>query len=307
MIIEKGCLMNSIAHYESHMVFFSSPQLLELEKVPLVSSGPKPTRSEVLHYYRRLADHFGLEVRQYEKVEEIQASEEGPCKVLTSKGNVYESKFVVLAIGTYDHPSLLGIPGEDLPKVSHYYGDPHFRFRQNVAVIGGSNSAVEAALELHRHGARVVLIHRGPTFSDAVKYWLRPDIENRIKEGSILAFFNATVSRIENDNIVVQKAGGETVLLENDFVFALTGYHADFEFLQKIGVVLDPETRKPLHDPATMETSVRRVYVAGVVAGGTEGNRLFIENTRFHAKLIFQDIERKLMLNSSDSAEDSST
>jgi thioredoxin reductase (NADPH) len=201
---------------------------------------------------------------------------------------------VALAIGFYDHPNLLGIEGEDLPKVSHYYGDPHPHYRRNVAVIGGQNSAVEAALELRRAGARVTLIHRGPSLGSGVKYWLRPDIENRIKEGSIAAHFNTVVERIAGGSITLRNGSGERFDIENDFVFAMTGYHTDFQFLARTGIRLDPETLKPVHDPATMETNVPGLYIAGVAAGGRDANKIFIENSRVHATLILEDIARKL-------------
>ena len=304
MILEKGCLANSIFHYPLRLIFFSAPRLLELGKVPFVTTQEKPTREDVLGYYRRVAEHFELNLHLYEAVEEVESDGEEPCvcRVVTSKEQVYTSRFVILAIGAFDHPNLLGIPGEELPKVSHYYREAHPHYGRNVAVVGGQNSAAEAALELWRHGAKVTLIHRGDSLGDTVKYWIRPNLQNRIQDGSIRACFRTVVERIEPDHIMIRTNQTQPERLENDFVFVLTGYHTDFEFLQKTGVVMDVETLKPLHDPATMETSIRGVYIAGVAAAGKEGSKLFIENTRFHAKLILQDIERKLDRSGLDSS-----
>jgi len=293
LILEKGCLVNSIYHYPPQLVFFSSPQLLELAHIPMIIAGTKPKRMEVLAYYRRLAEFFELDVHAYEKVEEVQVEEDGMYTVRTSKGKAYKTRFVVLATGNYDHPNLIGVPGEDLPKVSHYYKESHPYYRQKVAVVGGQNSAVEASLDLWRHGAEVTLIHRKPSLGEGVKYWLLPDIEARIREGSIRALFDTRVERIEGNHIVVHLADGKTEKIANDFVFILTGYHPDLDFLKRTGVVLDLETLTPLHDPATMETNMPGIYIAGVAAGG-RGSKLFIENTRYHAKLILQSIERKL-------------
>jgi thioredoxin reductase (NADPH) len=294
VILEKGCLLDSITRFAPQLVFFSTPELLELADVPFITAGPKPARTEILQYYRRLAEHFRLDVRVYEAAERIARLGNGRFEVRSSRGAVHSPQFVALAIGFYDHPNLLGIEGEDLPKVSHYYGDPHPHYRRKVAVIGGQNSAVEAALELYRVGAFVTLIHRGPGLGGGVKYWLRPDIENRIKEGSIAAHFNTVVERIDERSIVLRNGTEERFEIENDFVFAMTGYHADFDFLQRAGIRLDPETLKPAHDPSTMETNVPGLYIAGVAAGGRDANKIFIENSRIHARLILEDIGRKL-------------
>jgi thioredoxin reductase (NADPH) len=293
VILEKGCLLDSVTRFPPHLVFFSTPELLELADVPFITAGPKPSRAEILQYYRRLAEHFHLDVRVYEAAERV-ARHDGRFDVRSSRGTTYSPRFVALAIGFYDHPNLLGIEGEYLPKVSHYYGDPHPHYRRRVAVIGGQNSAVEAALELHRVGASVTLVHRGSGLGSGVKYWLRPDIENRIKEGSITAHFDTVVERIAEETITLRNGRGERFEIPNDFVFAMTGYHADFEFLERAGIRLDPETLKPAHDPATMETNVPGLYIAGVAAGGRDANKIFIENSRVHATLILEDIERKL-------------
>ena len=294
VILEKGCLLDSITRFAPQLVFFSTPELLELADVPFITAGPKPTRGEILQYYRRLAEHFRLDVRTYEAAEHVARRSDGRFDVRSSRGASYSPRCVALAIGFYDHANLLGVEGEDLPKVSHYYGDPHPHYHRKVAVIGAQNSAVEAALELHRVGASVTLIHRGPALGSGVKYWLRPDIENRIKEGSIAAHFNTIVERISGESITLRNGGGERFEVANDFVFAMTGYHADFEFLERAGIRLDPETLKPAHDPATMETNVPGLYIAGVAAGGRDANKIFIENSRVHAKLILEDVARKL-------------
>lgn len=299
VILEKGCLTESVFRFPPHLVFFSTPELLELGGVPFVTAGPRPTRVEVLEYYRRIAGFFRLDVRTFDAVVEVQSDGDSEFQVRTASGRTYLSRFVVMATGCYERPNLLGIPGEDLPKVSHYFREPHPFHRRKVVVVGGQNSAVEASLDLWRHGADVTLIHRGASLGQMVKYWIRPDLENRIKERAIRALFNARVERIEKDHVVVRMEDGEATRLENDFVFLMTGYHADLEFLADIGIVFDPDDQKPIHDPATMETNLPGVYVAGVLAGGKENNRLFIENTRFHAKLILQDIERKIEMGSS--------
>lgn len=301
-IFDKGSLTDSIYRYPPQTVFFSSPRLLEIGEVPFVTAGAKSTRHEALQYYRRVVEHFELDVRTFERVEEIRGENTEEYIVRTSCNSVYEARFVVIATGYYDNPNLLGVPGEDLEKVTHYHRDPHPYYRKKVAVVGGQNSAVEAALDLFHHGAEVTLIHRRAALGDSVKYWLRPDIENRIQEGSIRGIFEAQVERIEENELVVRCPGGESIELENDFVFLMTGYHADFEFLESAGIVLDRESGKPVHDPATMETNLQGLYIAGVIAGGPESSRLFIENTRYHAKLIFQDIDRKLSLETEEKA-----
>ncbi len=296
LIIEKGCLTNSIYHFPTNLVFFSTPDLLELAGVPFITSGPKPTRVEILTYYKRLTQSFALDVHLFERVEKIE-KQDGRFLVYTNKAETpYRARFVVLAIGFYDHPNMLNVPGEDLPKVTHYYKEAHLYYNQKVAVIGGQNSAVEAALEVYRAGAaEVTLIHRDSTLGRSVKYWIRPDIENRIKEGSIKAYFNARVVEIREDAIVVEQKDRGRFEMENDFVLAMTGYHPDYRFLQNVGVQLDPETQKPIYNPQTMETTLKNVYIAGVACGGKHDiNKIFIENGREHARLILEDIQSKL-------------
>lgn len=293
VILEKGCIANSIYSYPPHMVFFSSPRQLELGALPFVSAAPRPTRNEVLAYYRRVVEHFELDVRPYQRVEDIRPHSDHGHLVQASGDHLYAAPYVVIATGCYDHPNLLGVPGEDSSNVSHYYREGHAFFRQKVVVVGGQNSAVEAALDLLRNGAQVTLVHRGASLGDSVKYWLRPEFENRVADGSVRAIFEAQVERIERRRVHVRRLTGESLRLECDFVFILTGYHADFEFLARAGIVLEEETQRPLHDPATLETNVPGVYVAGTVAGGRETGKLSIETTRYHAQLIFQDIQRK--------------
>ena len=292
IILEKGCMTHAIYRFPISLVFFSTPELLEIGNLPFLVAGQKPTRVELLKYYKAVAEYFKLNVSLYEEVTDVRR--DGDVWVVHSKRNGnYRARFVVLAIGFYDHPNMLGVPGEDLPKVSHYYSEPHPYFRQKVAVIGAQNSAVEAALELYRYGADVTLIHRGAGIGRTVKYWIRPDIENRIKEGSIPAYFNSTVKEITEDHIVIRTPEGERTL-ENDAVLAMTGYHVNFDFLRKIGVELQGEKLRPAHNPETMETNLKNLYIAGVASGGLESNRIFIENGREHAKWIMRDVAAKL-------------
>jgi len=292
VILEKGCMTHAIYRFPISLVFFSTPELLAIGNIPFLVAGQKPTRVELLKYYKAVAQYFNLNVSLYEEVTDLRR--DGALWLVRSKRNgQYRARFVVLAIGFYDHPNMLGVPGEDLPKVSHYYTEPHPYFRQKVAVIGAENSAVEAALELYRYGADVTLIHRGSGIGSSVKYWIRPDIENRIKEGSIKAYFHTTVQEITEKTIVI-RTGAEERTLENDAVLAMTGYHVNFEFLRKIGVELQGEKLRPAQDPETMETNLENLYIAGVASGGLESNRIFIENGREHAKKIMRDIKAKL-------------
>lgn len=290
VIFEKGCLTNAVYRFPPQLVFFSTAELLEVGDVPFLTSGPKPTRSDILNYYRRVTQHYDLDVRFAEEVLELEHFDDDlPFVVRSSKGE-YRARHVVLCTGFYDHPNLLGIPGEDLPKVSHFYTEPFPFFRRKVAVIGGQNSAVEAALELYRHGAEATLIHRRERLGRAIKYWVLPDIENRIKEGSVRAFFESKVVEIREDAITVEGPDGKRFDLENDFVFAMTGYSADLAFLERAGITLEGEKKRPIHDPETMETNVDRLYIAGVVTGGMNTNRIFIENGREHARRIARHI-----------------
>jgi len=297
LVVEKGVLVNSIYNYPSTMTFFTSRERLEIGDLPMPSLNVKPHRAEALEYYRRVADFYRLPIRFYERVAAIQGHD-GAFLVETesSEGQraEYQTRKAVIATGYYDLPNRLGIPGEDLPKVSHYYTGPHPYYRRKVAVIGGANSAATAALDLCRHGAEVTLIHREATLSPHIKYWILPDIENRIKEGSIHAFREAEVKEIAPGWICVETRGGARQRVENDFVFALTGYHPDFDFLRRVGVEIDPATRRPCCDSETLESNVPGIYLAGVIIAGMDTNEIFIENGRFHGKQIVADIQKKI-------------
>jgi thioredoxin reductase (NADPH) len=296
VLIEKGCVTNSLYHYPTNMVFFTTPELLEIGDIPMTSLNEKPNRTEALKYYRRAADHFKLDIHQYEKVDAI-AGSDGAFDVHSTDRygchHTYTARKVILATGYYDVPNLLNVPGEDLPKVLHYYKEPHPYYDQDVAVIGAKNSAAIAALELFWTGARVTLIHRGAQISEKVKYWIKPNIENRIKNGEIKAYFHSKVVEIRPDSIVVDTPQGE-VLLRNDFIFALIGYSPDLRFLNSIGVTLDPATGRLRTNPTTLESEKSGVYLAGVIVAGMHTNEIFIENGRFHGKQIAEDIASHL-------------
>ncbi len=303
VVLEKGVLVNSIYQFPTQMVFFTTPELLEIGGLPLVSPYEKPTRLEALRYYRRVADTHGLDVVLGEEAVGIEREGKDAADAvfrldtLTAKGarRVHHARAVVLAIGYYDHPNLLGIPGESLPHVSHYYRDAHAYYRQRVVVVGGKNSAAETSLELHRAGAFVTLVHRRPRLGDSIKYWVKPDIENRIAEGSISGRFNTDVVEIRPDVVVVRPAGGgPSEEIPADAVFLMTGYHADSELLRAAGVELDAHTGVPVYDPATFETNVPNLFVAGGVVAGKDTAPIFIENGRFHGEAIVKTLaERK--------------
>jgi thioredoxin reductase (NADPH) len=297
ILIEKGCVTNSLYHYPTNMVFFTTPELLEIGNIPMTSLNEKPNRTEALKYYRRVAEHYKLDIHQYERVDNL-AGTDNAFEVRTTDRygchHTYASRKIILATGYYDIPNLLNVPGEDLPKVLHYYKEAHPYYNQDVAVIGAKNSAAIAALELFWTGARVTLIHRGGKISEKVKYWIRPNIENRIKSGEIKAYFHSQVVEIRPDSILLNTPEGE-VLLKNDFVFALVGYSPDLEFLNSIGVTLDPATQRPRSDPVTLESERSGVYLAGVIVAGMHTNEIFIENGRFHGTQIANDIASKLV------------
>ena len=296
VLIEKGCVTNSLYHYPTNMVFFTTPELLEIGDIPMTSLNEKPNRTEALKYYRRVADHYKLDIHQYERVDNL-AGVDNAFEVRTTDRygchHTYAARKIILATGYYDIPNLLNVPGEDLPKVLHYYKEAHPYYNQDVAVIGAKNSAAIAALELFWTGARVTLIHRGGQISEKVKYWIRPNIENRIKSGEIKAYFHSQVVEIRPDSILLKTPQGE-VLLKNDFVFALIGYSPDLEFLNSIGVTLDPATQRPRTNPATLESERSGVYLAGVIVAGMHTNEIFIENGRFHGTQIADDVAEKL-------------
>jgi len=296
LIVDKGCLVNSIFHYPINMVFFTTPELLEIGDIPFTTALAKPTRLEALEYYRRVAEHFDLNIRQYEWVKTITGEDNNFRVTTTNRHDAihdYRARKIVLATGYYDLANEMDVPGEDLDKVFHYYREPHPYFDSDVVVIGGKNSAAEAALDLWRHGARVTLVHRGPQMHQHVKYWVRPDIENRIKAGQITAHFNSFVAEINDDCVVLRTPAGP-IRLKNDFVFALTGYHPDYDFLRSVGIELSPEQLRPVCDPESLESNVPGVYVAGVIVAGSRTNEIFIENGRFHGKLIAANLAEKL-------------
>lgn len=302
LVIEKGCLVNSLFNYPTQMTFFTTPELLEIGDLPFVCVREKPTRVEGLKYYRRVAETYRLRVHQYEKVLGVTGAD-GDFRVETEARQemgggdfrAYRTRKLIVATGYYDFPNRLNIPGEDLPKVTHYYKDAHPFFERDVAVIGGANSAAIAALDLYRHRARVTLIHRSAALRPSIKYWIMPDIMNRITNGEVRAYFNTVVTEIKPTTIRIRHLEtGTEEELPNDFVFALTGYRADNDFLRSLGIKLDPGTNKPHFDPETMETNVSGVYLAGVVTAGVDTGKIFIENGRFHGQQIIKALREVL-------------
>lgn len=296
VLIEKGCVVNSLYHYPTNMSFFTTPELLEIGNLPMTSLNEKPTRTEALKYYRRAAEHYHLDIRQYERVDRIDG-EDITFQIFTTDRfgcqRRYEARKVVLATGYYDVPNLLNVPGEDLPKVIHYYKEAHPYYNHDVVVVGAKNSAAIAALELFWTGARVTLVHRGANISNRVKYWIKPNIENRIQNGEIKAYFRSIVAEILPDSIRILTPEGE-ITLKNDFVFAMTGYQPDLKFLNATGITLEAETRRPRTDPETLESERAGIYLAGVIVAGMHTNEIFIENGRFHGELIAKSIAARL-------------
>ncbi|NAS29511.1 YpdA family putative bacillithiol disulfide reductase [Flavobacteriaceae bacterium R38] len=291
VILEKGCIVNSLFNYPTNMQFFSTSEKLEIDNIPFISKENKPKKADALEYYRRIVSSNDINIQLFEKVTQITSKEN--VFSITSEKRSYEANHVIIATGFYDIPKKIDIPGEDLPKVSHYYRDPHFYANQEVAVVGASNSAVDAALECYRKGAHVTMVIRGPEVGKRVKYWVRPDIINRIEEGSIKAFFNTTVKEVKKDKLILNTPEGEKII-NNDFVLALTGYKPNFSFLREIGIKLsDDDKLLPQYNPDTMETNISNLYLAGVICGGTETHKWFIENSRIHAKMIIDNILSK--------------
>jgi thioredoxin reductase (NADPH) len=288
-ILEKGCLVNSLYHYPANMTFFSTSDRLEIGEVPFVTNNPKPARAEALEYYRRVCTSWRLKINLYEQVIELTRNDDGNFSVKTSK-NDYHTKSIILSLGFYDLPYLLNVPGEDLPKVKHYYDEPHPYFAQKIIVVGAANSAVDVALETWRKGADVTMVIRESSIRESVKYWVRPDIENRIKEGSIKAYFNSVITSISESSVSIKTPSGDTIL-ENDFVLAMTGYQPPFDFMKKAGIEFrDDEFHTPVYSETTMETNVKGLYLAGVICGGLKTNKWFIENSRVHATMIMQKL-----------------
>ncbi len=290
LVIEKGGIANSIQYFPTGMTFFSTPELLEIGEIPFTSSAMRPTRVEGLEYYTRVAEFYKLKLHLFEQVDFIQKKSQKI--ILTTNKDIYHTHNIVIATGYYDNPNHLNIVGEELGKVFHYYSEPFLFYKQNVAVIGGKNSAAIAALELYRHGANVTLIHRGEALSDKIKYWIKPDIENRIKEKNITAYFNTTVKQIFPDSLLLETLRGEEKI-SNDFVFSLIGYHPDYDFLKNCGIELDEETFTPQHNPETYQTNVKNIYIAGSIVAAKNNNKIFIENGRLHGKKIVEDIIEK--------------
>ncbi len=293
LIIEKGSIVESLRKFPTNMVYFTTPDLLEIGDLPLVTSREKPSRLEALKYYRRVAERYELPLNLYEKVNEVQR-QNGFFQLRTTlqarqpgESRSYRAPKLIVATGYYDNPNRLGVPGEDLPKVSHYYREAHPYYQMEVAVIGGANSAAETALDLYRSGVKVTLIHREAELSSHIKYWVRPDIDNRIKRGEIPALFETEVEEILPDKLRLKTKDGQRSEITNDFVLALIGYHPDYPFLESMGIEIEPKKGRPVHDPETLETNIPGLYVAGGMVSGRETNKIFIENGRFHgAKIV---------------------
>ena len=289
LVLEKGALTNSLFNYPKNMTFFSTSEKLEINDIPFISNNPKPNRDEALEYYRRVATSNQLNIHMYEEVKSLQKVDD--YFIITSSKTKYYADKVIIASGFYDIPKLLQVPGEDLPKVSHYYNEAHPYAMQHVVVVGASNSAVDAALEIWRKGGKVTMVIRGSEIGDRVKYWVRPDIINRIAEGSITAYYNSEILAITSKDITISTSNGEKTFA-NDFVVALTGYQPNFKFLTDAGINLSKDAAcLPQYDPNTMETNISGLYLAGVICGGMETHKWFIENSRIHAKLIADHIE----------------
>ncbi|SMC69821.1 YpdA family putative bacillithiol disulfide reductase [Chryseobacterium sp. YR221] len=292
LIIEKGTIVNSLYHYPLYMRFFSTAEKLEIDGTPFISPAPKPGRQEALEYYQGIARQKDLNIHLYEKVVKVFKIDD-VFEIETTKGN-YFAKNVVIATGFYDIPNLMNIPGENLPKVKHYYTEPYPYARQKVVIIGSSNSAVDAALETYRKGAEVTMIIRHSEISKSVKYWVKPDIENRISEGSITAHFNAEILEVKEQSVIFKDHDHQIHEIENDFVLAMTGYLPDFEFLRNSGIELNGDCLNPQYNMETMETNISNLYLAGVVCGGKDTHLWFIENSRVHAEMILNNIISKL-------------
>jgi thioredoxin reductase (NADPH) len=291
VVLEKGCVTNSIFHFPAQMIFFTTPELLEIGGLPLVSDREKPSRNEALKYYRRVVGAYGLNVHQYEEVLRVEKFRDHAFRTITPAGT-YESSTVTVATGYYDNPNLMNVPGEQLPHVSHYFTEAHPFYDRDVVVIGGKNSAAEAALELFRAGARVTLVHRGEAMGTNVKYWVRPDIENRFKAGEIRAYFNTCVTEITPVHVKASQ-NDSIITIPAQQVFALTGYHSSTRFFDQLGVKYDSSTLRPQFDPETLETNVSGVYLAGSVIGGRHNGDIFIENGRFHGAIVMEQIGKR--------------
>jgi thioredoxin reductase (NADPH) len=293
VVLEKGALVNSLVHYPPAMVFFTTPELMEIGGLPFVSPHEKPTRLEALRYYRRVTDTYKLDVRFEEPVTALARGDDGVFAVTSRnrhRGDMVRlARFVVMATGAYDIPNPIGVPGEDLPHVSHFFREPHTGFRREVVVVGGKNSAAEAALELYRAGAHVTVVHRGEGMGDSIKYWVKPDIDNRIKEGSIRAHFSSSVVEITPEHVVVSGPSGRE-LIPADQVYLMTGYRADTGLLRSVGAAVDEPIHAPVFDEATFETTVPNLFVIGACVAGKQSGKIFIENGRFHGEAVVRTI-----------------
>jgi thioredoxin reductase (NADPH) len=287
LLLEKGSAVNSIRRFPTNMTFFSTPELLEIGGLPFVSAETRPTRIEAVKYYQRVIEYFDLNIHYDEKVVDIKKQIDQ--FVVQTDITIYHAAVIVLATGYFDTPNTYNVPGSDLPKVFYYYDEPYRFFRRNVALVGGSNSAAIAALELYRSRANATLIHRGEKLRDGVKYWIKPDIENRIKNGEITAYFNTVVKEIKETSLVLENNTG-MFEIANDFVYVLIGFAPDLTLLRSVGVKINPENGEPVHDPTTLETNIPGFFVAGSIAAGMNNNRIFIENGREHGKLIIERI-----------------
>ncbi|MGV3487660.1 MAG: YpdA family putative bacillithiol disulfide reductase [Tuberibacillus sp.] len=296
LIIEKGNIVHAIYRYPTHQQFFSSSHKLEIGNMPFVTENPKPKRNQALAYYREVVRRKDIRINAYEEVLSIEKQSDGMFRLLTDKNGhqaVYFAKFVIIATGYYDHPNIMGIPGEDLPKVHHYFKEAHPYFDCDVVVVGGKNSAVDAAMELYRAGARVTVLYRGSDYSASVKPWILPEFQSLVKNGYVKMIFEAHIIEIK-ENTVIYRKGNDTFEIENDIIFAMTGYHPDHQFLLKLGVGVEKDTGRPIFNPDTMETNVEGVFIAGVIAAGNNANEIFIENGRFHGGPIAEEISRRL-------------
>jgi len=288
LIIEKGTIVNSLYNYPLYMKFFSTAEKLEIAEIPFISAAPKPGRQEALEYYQGIARQKDISINLYEKV--LKVSKSGNIFEIETSKSKYTAKNVIISTGFYDIPNLMNIPGEDLEKVKHYYTEPYPYAKQKIVVIGSSNSSVDAALETYRKGAEVTMIIRNSEISENVKYWVKPDIENRIEEGSIKAHFNAELIEIKEQSVIFKDKNGKIEEIENDFVLAMTGYLPDFDLLKNSGIDLQGECLNPVYNPETMETNIENLYLAGVVCGGKDTHLWFIENSRIHAEMIIRNI-----------------
>lgn len=293
LVFEKGNIVDSIYRFPTHQTFFSTADRLEIGRVPFITENRKPVRNQALAYYREVVKRKNLRIHTYEKVEKVEKQQDGTFMVTTEKGK-YRASFVVIATGYYDNPNYMNVPGENLPHVFHYFKEAHPYFDKDVVVIGGKNSSVDAALELYKAGARVTVLYRGSGYSSSIKPWILPEFDSLIKKGYIKMEFRADVKEIKNDSISYIVNGTEEKTIPCDFVFAMTGYHPDHNFLKKMGVLIDEQTGRPYYNPDTMETNVNGIFIAGVIAAGNDANEIFIENGRFHGELIAEEIIKRV-------------